>query len=263
MLAVKSDRNRKNSMPTEKERGKRINKKPLHKIDIQFRFIDNTNAALFHGFSTASWEDRLTDNEKEGDGNITDPELVAEKEYAVENGIEFDMNLVGGRGLEMEVGSGAGSKFADNVKKNTMISTKIKQAKADRKARGRGVSGSMCKKEKGGFHTLMDMDVYYGLDNDEYDTYMSDTEEPFNSHEESITRQEKEKANQSEVDLIDEDMNQMSLNDDDEEEDDDRPGPSRLYYGTGDGGKPKRLYRIYIRNLFQCVFARPRVNRKS
>ncbi|EJW86197.1 hypothetical protein WUBG_02891 [Wuchereria bancrofti] len=218
-------------MPTEKERGKRINKKPLHK-----------------GFSTASWEDRLTDNEKEGDGNITDPELVAEKEYAVENGIEFDMNLVGGRGLEMEVGSGAGSKFADNVKKNTMISTKIKQAKADRKARGRGVSGSMCKKEKGisygGFHTLMDMDVYYGLDNDEYDTYMSDTEEPFNSHEESITRQEKEKANQSEVDLIDEDMNQMSLNDDDEEEDDDRPGPSRLYYGTGDGGKPKRLYRM-------------------
>ncbi|VIO87959.1 Uncharacterized protein BM_BM8564 [Brugia malayi] len=215
---------------TGKERGKRINKKPLHK-----------------GFSTASWEDRLTDNEKEDDGNITDPELIAEKEYAVENGTEFDMNLVGGRGLEMEVGSGAGSKFADNVKKNAMISTKIKQAKADRKARGRGVSGSMCKKEKGisygGFHTLMDMDVYYGLDNDEYDTYMSDTDEPFNSHEEGIARQEKEKANQSEADLI-EDMNQMFLNDDDEEEDDDRPGPSRLYYRTGDGGKPKRLYRM-------------------
>nr|CDP91524.1 Bm8564, isoform b [Brugia malayi] len=192
---------------TGKERGKRINKKPLHK-----------------GFSTASWEDRLTDNEKEDDGNITDPELIAEKEYAVEN-----------------------AKFADNVKKNAMISTKIKQAKADRKARGRGVSGSMCKKEKGisygGFHTLMDMDVYYGLDNDEYDTYMSDTDEPFNSHEEGIARQEKEKANQSEADLI-EDMNQMFLNDDDEEEDDDRPGPSRLYYRTGDGGKPKRLYRM-------------------
>ncbi|KAK6111645.1 hypothetical protein QQG55_44465 [Brugia pahangi] len=194
---------------TGKERGKRINKKPLHK-----------------GFSTASWEDRLTDSEKEDDGNITDPELIAEKEYAVEN-----------------------AKFADNVKKNAMISTKIKQAKADRKARGRGVSGSMCKKEKGisyvsgGFHTLMDMDVYYGLDNDEYDTYMSDTDEPFNSHEEGIARQEKEKANQSEADLI-EDMNQMFLNDDDEEEDDDRPGPSRLHYGTGDGGKPKRLYRM-------------------
>ncbi|VDO54801.1 unnamed protein product [Brugia timori] len=54
---------------------------------------------------------------------------------------------------------------------------------------------------------------------------------------------EKEKANQSEADLI-EDMNQMFLNDDDEEEDDDRPGPSRLYYRTGDGGKPKRLYRM-------------------
>lgn len=28
----------------------------------------------------------------------------------------------------------------------------------------------------------MDMDVYYGLD-DEYGTYMSDTEEPFDGHE--------------------------------------------------------------------------------
>ncbi|MCP9265342.1 hypothetical protein DINM_020616 [Dirofilaria immitis] len=193
-------------MPTGKDQDKRDNyKKPQNK-----------------GFSTASWEDRLTDNREEDDGDITDPELAAEK-----------------------------TKSTDNAKKDALISAKIKQAKADRKARGRGVSGSMCKKDKdiscGGFHTLMDMDVYYGLD-DEYGTYMSDTEEPFDGHEdgyEGVARQDKkEKMDKSKATLINEDMNKMSLNDDNEREDDDRPGPSRSHHGASDDEKPKRLYRI-------------------
>ncbi|CAG9540425.1 unnamed protein product [Cercopithifilaria johnstoni] len=221
-------------MPSGKEQDKRDNyKKPPNKE-----------------FSTASWEGRLSDNGEEDDGDITDPELIAEKEYALEHGTEFDMNLIGGGSLSIAAGGGAESKSADKTKKDSLISAKIKQAKADRKARGRGVSGSMCKKDRdiayGGFHTLMDMDVYYGLD-DEYGTYMSDTEDSFANHEDGYkggAHQEKEKVDQSKVDLINEDMNQMSLNDDDEEEDDDRPGPSRSYHGTSDDGKPKRLYRM-------------------
>ncbi|KAM3725060.1 Sister chromatid cohesion protein [Dirofilaria immitis] len=225
----------KKSMPTGKDQDKRDNyKKPQNK-----------------GFSTASWEDRLTDNREEDDGDITDPELAAEKEYALKHGTEFNLNLIAGGNLAMAVGGNPGSKSTDNAKKDALISAKIKQAKADRKARGRGVSGSMCKKDKdiscGGFHTLMDMDVYYGLD-DEYGTYMSDTEEPFDGHEdgyEGVARQDKkEKMDKSKATLINEDMNKMSLNDDNEREDDDRPGPSRSHHGASDDEKPKRLYRI-------------------
>ncbi|VDO27605.1 unnamed protein product [Onchocerca flexuosa] len=222
-------------MPTGKEQDKRDNyKKPQNK-----------------GFSTASWEDRLADNREEDDGAITDPELIAEKEYALEHGTEFDVNLNGGGDLAMVVGSEPERKSADKAKKDTLISAKIKQAKADRKARGRGVSGSMCKKDKdisyGGFHTLMDMDVYYGLD-DEYGTYISDTEEPFDGHEDgyegAVCQDKKEKIDQSKTDLISEDVNKMSLNDKDEGEDSDRPGPSRSHHGTSDDEKPKRLYRM-------------------
>ncbi|EFO22929.1 hypothetical protein LOAG_05559 [Loa loa] len=220
-------------MPAGKEQGKRDNyKKPPNK-----------------GFSTASWEDRLSHSEEDDDGDITDPELIAEKEYALEHGSEFDMNFVGGGDVAMAIGGGAEHRSVDKTKKDALISAKIKQAKADRKARGRGVSGSMCKKDKdisyGGFHTLMDMDVYYGLDN-EYGTYMSDTEEPFDDDDgyEGAAGQKKEEVDHSEVNLIDEGVNQLSLNDADEKEDDDRPGPSRSSHGTGDDGKPKRLYRM-------------------
>lgn len=61
-------------------------------------------------FSANSWENRLADNEEEDDGNITDPELIAEKEYALEHGTEFDMNLIGERGLSTAAGGQAGRK---------------------------------------------------------------------------------------------------------------------------------------------------------
>ncbi|KAL3983267.1 hypothetical protein ACH3XW_50485 [Acanthocheilonema viteae] len=231
-------------MPTGKKQDKHDNYKKL------------PNKYFLH----LQWEDRLSNNGEEDDGDITDPELIAEKEYALEHGTEFDMNFIGrgglsmaagdGGGLSVAAGGGAGPRSFNKEKKDALISARIKQAKADRKARGRGVSGSMCKKNKdiayGGFHTLMDMDVYYGLD-DEYDTHMSDAEEPFADREddyEDDACEGKVKADQSNVDLINEDMNQMSLNDDDEQEDDDRPGPSRSYHGTNDDGKPKRLYRM-------------------
>uniref|UniRef100_A0A915Q014 Uncharacterized protein n=1 Tax=Setaria digitata TaxID=48799 RepID=A0A915Q014_9BILA len=221
-------------MPTGKEQDKHDNyKKPPNK-----------------GFSTASWEDHWANN-GEDDGDTSDPELLAEKEYALEHGL--DMNLVGNAGLAMATGGDAEPKSADKGKKDEVISAKIKQAKADRKARGRGVSGSMCKKDKdiaygSGFHTLMDLDVYYGLD-DEYGTYMSDTDGLFYGYEdgyEAVAPEEKnEEADQSKIDLISEDVNKISLNDDDEkEEDDDIPGPSQPHYGTGSDGKPKRLYRM-------------------
>ncbi|VDK82170.1 unnamed protein product [Litomosoides sigmodontis] len=217
-------KNCKNSMPSRKGQDKRDSHKKSPKKD----------------FSSPPWQDRLADNREENDGDMTDPELIAEKEYALEHGTEFDVNSIDRRSFSMIAGGDAQSK-PDKAKKDGMISAKIKQAKADRKARGRGVSGSMCKKDKGiaygGFHTLMDMDVYYGLD-DEYGTYTLGTEEPFVDQEdgyESDFCQEKESLNQSKIDLINEDMNEMFLKDDDEEEDDDRPGPSRSHRGTGDG----------------------------
>lgn len=53
---------------------------------------------------------------------------------------------------------------SDKTKKDSVISAKIKQAKADRKARGRGVSGSMCKKDK---------DIAYGNSVFAFQTAMS------------------------------------------------------------------------------------------
>lgn len=57
--------------------------------------------SFLQDFSSSSWEDRLADNGEEDDGDITDPELIAEKEYALEHGTELGMNSVDGRGLSM------------------------------------------------------------------------------------------------------------------------------------------------------------------
>uniref|UniRef100_A0A1I7VEF8 Peptidylprolyl isomerase n=1 Tax=Loa loa TaxID=7209 RepID=A0A1I7VEF8_LOALO len=59
---------------------------------------------LLHGGS-------FIDSEEDDDGDITDPELIAEKEYALEHGSEFDMNFVGGGMVAMAIGGGAERKY--------------------------------------------------------------------------------------------------------------------------------------------------------
>lgn len=97
--------------------------------------------------STGTWK---TKEGKRSDSEETesDPELAAEREYALQNGLPLDIN----------------HEEENPEEKKKPAAARITQAKAERKARCRGVSGSMTKKQRS--ITNDELDVLY---DDDYD----------------------------------------------------------------------------------------------
>lgn len=115
------------------------------------------------------------DVESDSDGAQSDPEEAAERDYARENGLPV-------------VCLNRNESSATEVEKKKPTVAKINQAKAARKARCRGVSGSMTKKERS--ITKGDWETFY---DDDYDFIEQD--EPIEDPENVVDEQDENHFN--------------------------------------------------------------------